>query len=260
GSNGNTPAIRDQQATEDWLNWYANKPQDQPSFSFVFYDAVYGYDFTAEFNQEFSPTAGRIKYAKMADEYGADMEKLYDSSVQYVDSLAGKILDKLEQSSQLENTMVIITGDHGHELNDNGQDFWGHNSNLANSQIKVPFIIIDKNFNQQKPEKICRNLTSHYDLVPTIMKNLLGTTNGASDYSCGVDLFSDFSYRKWVLSSAKKKYLDYFGVIQQDYTIKLLPSGFYQFLDNRNSPIAETEEINYEQINQAFEMVEKFTH
>jgi hypothetical protein len=48
---------------------------------------------------------------------------LYKNSAYYVDSLVGRIIDDLKRNGRLNNTMVIITGDHGQEFNDNKKNY-----------------------------------------------------------------------------------------------------------------------------------------
>jgi len=43
---------------------------------------------------------------------------MYDAEVAYADSLIARVLDWLRQKGLEENTLLIITGDHGEELYD----------------------------------------------------------------------------------------------------------------------------------------------
>jgi hypothetical protein len=260
GSSENTPALRDQQVTDDWLEWY-DANQNKPMFSYLFYDSVHEYDFSSDFNQQYTPTKGKKRYKEVYKEYGQQiMTNMYDTSVSYVDKQAKKVLDKLFQDDNLKNTIIVITADHGHELNDYQQNFWGHGSNLSAAQLQIPFIIIDPSINNNKQAVICNDLTSHFDLVPTLMKNFLGAINKISDYSIGLDLFGDLSQRDWVMTTGSHKFLHFFGIVNKQHNnIKILPAGFYQQFDNNNCLI-ENKNINYKQVNEAFHMVKKFIH
>src|SRR5689334_9830021 len=63
----------------------------------------------------------------------------YKNALHYVDGVAGGMLDALEKSGALENTIVLITGDHGEEFAENGH--WGHTSNFAPEQVAVPLLL-----------------------------------------------------------------------------------------------------------------------
>ena len=260
GSTAATPALRDQQATNDWLNWYSNCNKNQPMFSFIFYDSVHEYDFPPEYNQEHTPLSGEKKYSEIAAEYGQDiMNQLYSISTSYVDSLAGQVLDQLEQTGDLENTLIVITSDHGHELDDYNHKFWGHGTNLSSAQLHVPLVIIDKKFNNTNQPIESDKLTSHFDLAPTLLTDYLGAKNDTEDYSIGYNLLRDDLEHKWVLASGRDKYLNYFGVCDENYRVKLLPSGFYRLFDTNNNVLSDIN-LNYNQINQAFYYIKKFIY
>ena len=53
----------------------------------------------------------------------------YINSVHHLDAQFGRIYDYLKQHQLLENTIVIMNGDHGEEFMEKG--FWGHNSTFA---------------------------------------------------------------------------------------------------------------------------------
>jgi hypothetical protein len=50
-------------------------------------------------------------------------------------------LDLLDKYDIDDNTIVIITADHGQEFNENKLNFWGHNGNFTKYQTQVPLII-----------------------------------------------------------------------------------------------------------------------
>jgi membrane-anchored protein YejM (alkaline phosphatase superfamily) len=262
GSTSEHPAIQDQQATDDWHKWYdTNKNNNQPMFSFIFYDSVNAHNFPVNFNQQYKSPQRSIPYKKMLKQYDtATLKQFYNISVSYVDQLAGTILDKLKKNGDLENTMVIITADHGIELNDCNDGYWGYGTKIINHQLQVPFVIIDKDFQQQKPEKVCNDLTVHYDLVPTLMKNFLGTKNNIEDYSIGLDLFGNLKNREWVLISGNYKYFHYNGIITKNYNIKFLPSGFYQILNKLNQTLTINNFLNTKYITKAFDMMYRFAY
>ncbi len=99
-----------------------------------------GYDFPTDFEPKYEPMFKEVNYLKLnIDTDPTPFFNRYKTSVRYVDSMATKVLDKLKKSGDLENTLVIITCDHGQEINDNKFNFWGHNSNFTDAQVNVPF-------------------------------------------------------------------------------------------------------------------------
>jgi hypothetical protein len=74
----------------------------------------------------------------------ADMERtvehftaLYDSEIRYVDRAVAELLDAIPPEV-LEDTLIVLTSDHGEELYDHGG--WKHGHTLYEDQIHVPLI------------------------------------------------------------------------------------------------------------------------
>ncbi len=69
------------------------------------------------------------------------MKAYYYSCVSFVDFQIGKILNALESTNQLDNTMILFTSDHGELLGDYG--CFGKRS-MHDSCAKIPFIVYQK--------------------------------------------------------------------------------------------------------------------
>lgn len=89
---------------------------------------------------------------------------LYDAEVHYTDRCIRKLVNKIKQ--KWNDTMFIITSDHGEEFRDHGK--LGHKQ-LYDETIRVP-LIIDKNKNNQKEDKV-ESLTGLINIAPTINKH-----------------------------------------------------------------------------------------
>ena len=76
---------------------------------------------------------------EMTEEDFAILGALYDGEISYVDSRVGQIHDMLESSGLLENTVLIITSDHGENLGDHG--LMDHAYCLYDTLLNVPLII-----------------------------------------------------------------------------------------------------------------------
>ena len=64
---------------------------------------------------------------------------LYDAEVAYLDSELGRLFAFLEQRGLWDSTLVVIVGDHGQALGEQGH--WGHGEWLLEPIIKVPLIV-----------------------------------------------------------------------------------------------------------------------
>lgn len=67
------------------------------------------------------------------------LSDLYDAEILELDGALETLLEGLRASGVLENTVVILTSDHGEEFNDHGQ--FGHGNSLYQEQIGVPLIV-----------------------------------------------------------------------------------------------------------------------
>jgi arylsulfatase A-like enzyme len=89
---------------------------------------------------------------------------LYDSEIAYTDQQIGRLLDPLESAGRLEDSIVIITADHGEEFLDHGG--LGHTSTVFNELINVPLII--KWPGTAEPVRSPRYV-AHVDMLPTLL-------------------------------------------------------------------------------------------
>ncbi|HAS6344848.1 TPA: DUF3413 domain-containing protein [Vibrio vulnificus] len=254
GSEGGRPSELDADLTQDWLAWYDQRDKSKPTFSFLFYDAPHGYDFPADFEPKYEPMLKEVNYLKLNNDTDpTPFFNRYKTSVRYVDSMATKVLDKLKESGDLENTLVIITGDHGQEMNDNKLNFWGHNSNFTDAQVNVPFAIFGPGVDPAKMQWSTEALTSHQDVVPTLMKHYLGVTNDVKDYSVGDDLLGEAVKRDWIISSNYSGY----AIITDDNILEVSGGGQYQFMDKTNRQLKD-QQPNFTYLQQALEQISRF--
>lgn len=255
GSEGSRPSELDADLTQDWLAWYDQRDKSKPTFSFLFYDAPHGYDFPADFEPKYEPMLKEVNYLKLNNDTDpTPFFNRYKTSVRYVDSMATKVLNKLKDSGDLENTLVIITGDHGQEMNDNKLNFWGHNSNFTDAQVNVPFAIFGPGVDAAKMQWSSEALTSHQDVVPTLMKHYLGVTNDVKDYSVGEDLLGDAVKRDWIISSNYSGY----AIITDDNILEVSGGGQYQFMDKTNRQLKD-QQPNFTYLQQALEQISRFS-
>jgi len=63
----------------------------------------------------------------------------YDGEIRYVDYHIGKIIKKLGEYDLFDNTIVIVTSDHGEAFFEHG--FCGHGYSLYNEEIYIPLIV-----------------------------------------------------------------------------------------------------------------------
>lgn len=186
-TDGETSSDRDKNITKEWLRWLGEIDEKKPFFGFLFYDAVHGYDFPSTYSAPFKPYWEKINYLELTPKFNkTPYLNRYKNAVHFVDSEIKKILDNIKIKEKFSNTVIIITSDHGEEFNDNQLNYWGHNGNYTNYQTHVPFVISWPG--KGVGERV--NMTSHYDVVPTLMSMALGCNEPTSNYSIGNNIFN----------------------------------------------------------------------
>lgn len=101
----------------------------------------------------------------------------YDGEIAFMDNSIGELLDNLRENKLMDNTMIVISGDHGEDLNDHGEKT--HGVFLYRSTLQVPLIIQlpdGSHANQQ-----ISSLTRLVDLFPTILDYARVTIPGGID-------------------------------------------------------------------------------
>lgn len=187
GSEGSGGVIdRDIESIKDFENWLSNRDVNQKFMSFVFLDSVHAVAV---------PESEQLPYKNYWEdinhlELGPDFDPVpyfnrYKNSAYGADILIGKILDILIDKKLLSNTVVVVTSDHGDEFNDSGLNYWGHNGNFSQAQIKIPLVMYWPGINAQ----VVKHRTTAYDVSATLLKRVLAVQNPLEDFGVGQDLF-----------------------------------------------------------------------
>ena len=93
------------------------------------------------------------------------LEDYYDGNLLYVDSMLGGFIDTLEQSGDLEDTVIIVTSDHGEAFMEHGQVL--HNSTVHEEMIRVPLVVVPPNDESVTATTISQPVQL-VDLFPTL--------------------------------------------------------------------------------------------
>jgi membrane-anchored protein YejM (alkaline phosphatase superfamily) len=185
-SDGDRAWQRDQDLTTDFVGWLDSRDTGRPFFALLFYDSPHKYDFPPGSPLRFQPSLAEVDYMSFSNTTDpAPFHNRYLNSVHYVDQLAGKAIEAARARGLLEDTVLVVTSDHGQEFNDQGLNYWGHNSNFSEFQTHVPLFVRWPG----EPPSIQSHATSHFDVVPTLSRRVLGCGNPIEDYSVGRDLY-----------------------------------------------------------------------
>ncbi|MHB0774982.1 DUF3413 domain-containing protein [Halomonas sp. WWR20] len=232
---GDTPAERDRNMTQEWLAWQAEHhatTPDTPWFGLLFFDAPHGYSVPDEAAAPFQPAAESMGYLNLGpDTDPTPYFNLHRNSVHYDDGLIGDVIADLKASGEWQNTVLVVTADHGQSFNDFGRNYWGHNSHFAAPQTQVPMILSGPGIAPGEHA----GTTSHLDVAPTLMTHALGCRNPSSDYSQGQDMLDASLDHDWVMASS---YLDY-GIIEDERITVIDGTGGWEVVDPQLNPLPE---------------------
>lgn len=171
------------------------KSSGKPFFSFLFFNTSHQpYMYPPKF-EKFKPAASpEINYVKSIDKDNVlPLFNRYRNSLYYDDSLLAEIFKGLREKGLMDNSIIIITGDHGEEFFEAGA--FGHANTFDDYQTRTVFVMHVPGKAHMEVERP----TSHLDLVPTLM-GALGYRNPVSDYSQGAPLFEDAA-RPYIVSA-----------------------------------------------------------
>jgi arylsulfatase A-like enzyme len=143
---GRKPADR---VRADFTNWVDGNAADRPFFAFLnFFDAHAPYLPPPPFDTRFGESLPRGNPMHLdlpgwewtPDQIRAEQDA-YDGAIAYMDAQVGAMLDDLDARGILDDTIVIITSDHGEEFMENG--VMTHGNSLYVPSLHVPLIVIN---------------------------------------------------------------------------------------------------------------------
>jgi membrane-anchored protein YejM (alkaline phosphatase superfamily) len=208
------PWQRDRTLTREWFDWLDARDPQRPFFGFLFYDAANGGSLPPDYPVRFEPADGSEQAIKYAN---------YRSAVHFVDSVIGTVLDDLGTRGLLENTVVLISADHGEEFGESGENLQKHGSGYTRLQLVTPMVLA---WPGRAKGVIYQQRTSHYDVVPTLIEDFLGCSNPPTDYSVGTNLFEGKAWNFMVAGS----YYNY-AILEPDQVTITFPNGLYEVRD-----------------------------
>ena len=95
----------------------------------------------------------------------AALNTLYDGELKNVDDYLAQLLTSLDDQELKDNTVVILTGDHGEAIGDRGS--FGHGARLWEVFLRVPLIVRD--FRVGKVGRQIDEPVGVLDIMPTVL-------------------------------------------------------------------------------------------
>jgi len=124
-----------------------------------------------------------------------ELKNRYMNAVLYTDRLLCQLFTEMDRMGRLNNTIIVLSGDHGEEFWEHGS--FGHTWGLNNIQIQPAALIYYPGI---KNSSIRYKYTSHQDFMPTVF-DLIGLSTDWSMFTTGKSLISYNSDLDYAISS-----------------------------------------------------------
>lgn len=195
-SSGPEPWERDRQNIDDIMQFIDRRDPQRPFMTYMFFegthanytfppDSVIARPYLEDFNYLAADFAGQM----------AQIKNRYLNAAHHVDRQIGRLLAHLRERKLLDNTIVIVLGDHGEEFMERSSR-WGHAAEFNRYQTSTPAVL----WIPGEPARVVRGMTSHLDIPPTLMARL-GVRNPPADYAQGQDLLAPDFHRSYAVAA-----------------------------------------------------------
>ena len=177
---------------------------------------------------------------------------LYIDRLHQLDREIGRFISYLKETDQYENTLLIITGDHGSYLSP-----WGYKERYAfyERRIRVPLIIKFPNWTINKPEITNKPQQATISIMPTVLNTLglglpeyfqsLPQTNMALN---GISITETLMHPKKedyaiTMISDEIKYVMFSKINWKNYTIDSIEDERLYLIDIKTGFVNENQEV-----------------
>jgi hypothetical protein len=227
---------RDVVQTELFDTWLkTERDTTRPYFGFLYIDAPHANYEHPKKHEIFTPVEdpddlNQLDFSDITD--NTSYLNMYKNAVHASDEVITSFIKSMKESGDWDNTILLITGDHGEEFGELG--YWGHTGNFAEYQTRTPFVMKMPGMGAE----IVEQRTSHTDFVPTVMRQIK-CDEPIEKYSNGRDLFNS-SETNYLLSAG----WDDAAMLYPDYTIIFSTETY-------NSSPLEVRDIKYKLLPEA---------
>jgi len=165
----------DNQAIETFLGDLDQKWSKEGNvFVFFLESTHFNYSWPNDYPVHFRPISEEKTHLRVSNSL-KNIELIknrYRNAIHYMDSLFGKVINKLKEKHLYDDAVMVFTGDHGEEFYEEGQLF--HASHLSLMQTQPPiYYKLGDNARMQNIDTE-NMVTSHIDIFPTILDYLVG--------------------------------------------------------------------------------------
>jgi arylsulfatase A-like enzyme len=99
--------------------------------------------------------------------FAEQMIAAYDAEILFMDEQVERVFRFLKENDLYDNTIIIISGDHGEILHEK-KNYFGHHKYLYNGSLNIPIIMKFPGIAPKEEEEIITNV----DILPTLLEGL----------------------------------------------------------------------------------------
>lgn len=161
----------------DWQDWPRRdrdflrelpkrlRTSQHPMLAVVFLQTThFPYAFPPEFALRKPCLEGQISLQNFATSDPAEVRNRYANACAFMDDEVARFLDTID----LQDTLVVLTGDHGESFWEDGA--LSHGTRASEAQLRVPALMIGAGL----PARRMDHPSTHADLLPTLIQHLAG--------------------------------------------------------------------------------------
>lgn len=168
-------------ANKEIFELLENRPKEKPLFLLVQYMDLhaphlppdkflnkFGKNISKQDQYEYWHKRSMRPLPKFSTEEQEDLAALYDGCIAHIDSRIRDVIQQLKEQGMYDNSMIIVTADHGEAFFEHGD--LGHHGLLYEENIRVPLLIKYPGGTWSGTEE--GRVTSLVDIGPTIMETV----------------------------------------------------------------------------------------
>jgi arylsulfatase A-like enzyme len=219
--------------TDFFLQWLKKDVKGPFVLYFNYYDLHSKYDARQPYRSKYISSEDEIVLAKIGDRFNLHfremnrevvvtkdqiraLRNLYKAKMAMIDENIGKVVDALDKNSLLEDTIIIITSDHGDTLGDHTYPSFHHQFSIYNALTRIPLIIYSEKFTPLA-KRVSVPLIQNIDIFLTILdlcgidKSLWLKSSPAVSLSRYIFEDSEEKPREWAIAmyEAPKRFVDW---------------------------------------------------
>ncbi|MFO0549709.1 MAG: sulfatase [Polyangiaceae bacterium] len=159
--------VPDETTAQDAIKWIDSLEPNKPFSLYVnFQSTHFPYPIPPSALHPFGPgePEGTFNYVRWDREELPVILDRYDNALYYVDTAVGYIFDALEDRGLLENTVFVVTSDHGEFFFEH--DIVTHGRTLYEEESRVPFIV---RYPRVLDPAVVTEAVSNLDVLPTML-------------------------------------------------------------------------------------------